>query len=243
MTLNGETGLPRVLSAPRWGFTDVFGKGNKLVFERPLRSYVMDHILFKVSFPAEFHAQTAVEGALQLHPLVKNRLDQIDRIELSTQEPALRIISKTGPLHSPADRDHCLQYMTAVALLHGSLAAEAYEEEFARDFRLDGLRAKMIVAEEPQFTRDYYDPEKRAIGNALQVFFKDGTSTRKVVIDYPPGHPRRRQEGLPLLKRKFQNALANRFSPGQGLDIFQLFQVPKKLEATPVNEFMDYLVK
>jgi 2-methylcitrate dehydratase len=242
MTLQGEPGLPRALSAPKWGFNEVVYKGQRLQFVRPFGNYVMDNILFKISFPAEFHAQTAVEGALQLHDQVKDRLDQIERIELWTQEPALRIISKTGPLHNPADRDHCLQYMVAVPLIYGYLTADCYEDGFAGDPRLDDLRARMTVAEESQFTRDYYDPEMRAIGNSIQVFFKDGTSTKKVTIAYPLGHPRRRPEGLPLLERKFQNALAACFAPDQAEKISRLFQEPRKLETTPVHEFMDLLV-
>jgi 2-methylcitrate dehydratase len=243
MVLQGEPGLPSPLSAAKWGFCDVLFKGNKLVFPRPYGSYVMEHVLFKISFPAEFHAQTAVECAVQLHPLVKDRLEEVDRIELRTQEPAIRIISKTGPLYSPADRDHCLQYMVAVPLIHGYLTAECYEDQFAQDPRIDALRAKMAVAEEPRFTRDYYDPEKRAIGNAVHVFFEDGTSTPQVAVEFPLGHRRRRTEGLPLLVRKFQDALATCYPPAQAEAILDLCQEPKKLEATPVNQFLDLLVK
>jgi 2-methylcitrate dehydratase len=242
MTLQGEPGLPSALSAPKWGFHDVALKGQPLQLVRPFGTYVMDNILFKISFPAEFHAQTAVECALQLHEEVKNQLDQVDRIELWTQEPALRIISKKGPLRSPADRDHCLQYMVAVPLIYGYLTADCYENVFAADPRIDDLRAKMTVMEEPEFTRDYYDPEKRAIGNSIQVFFKDGTSTKKVAISYPLGHPRRRPEGLPLLERKFQSALAARFAPDRAARIYKLFQEPPQLESTSVHEFMDLLV-
>jgi 2-methylcitrate dehydratase len=242
MVLNGEPGLPSVLTAPKWGFDDVLFKGNRLEFQRPYGSYVMENVLFKISFPAEFHAQTAVECALQLHPLVKDQLDRIDRVELHTQEPAIRIISKTGPLHNPADRDHCLQYMVAVPLIHGQLAAAHYEDEFARDPRLDALRAKMTVRENPQFTRDYYDPAKRAIGNAVQVFFTDGTATPLVIVEYPIGHRRRRAEGLPLLQQKFRDALATRF-PGERVEqIVNLCRESAQFDATPVSEFVDRLV-
>ena len=242
MVLNGEPGLPSVLTAPKWGFDDVLFKGNRLKFQRPYGSYVMENVLFKISFPAEFHAQTAVECALQLHPVVKDRLDQIDRIELHTQEPAIRIISKTGPLHNPADRDHCLQYMVAVPLIHGQLAAAHYEDEFARDPRLDALRAKMTVRENPQFTRDYYDPAKRAIGNAVQVFFTDGTATPVTIVEYPIDHRRRRAEGLPLLQQKFRDALATHFPPTRVEQILSLCDDSAHLDATPVSAFVDRLV-
>jgi len=239
MVLKGEPGLPSVLTAPKWGFYDVQFKGNQFKFQRPYGSYVMEHILFKISFPAEFHAQTAVECAMQLHPLVKDRLDQIARIELRTQEPAIRIISKTGPLHNPADRDHCIQYMVAVPLIYGFLTADCYEDDFARDPRLDALRDRMTISEDPQFTQDYYDPGKRAIGNAVQVFFKDGSATPRVTVEYPIGHRRRRTEGLPLLVHKFQDALATQFPPPQADAILQLCQDATQLEGTPVNAFLD----
>ena len=242
MVLNGEPGLPSVLTAPKWGFDDVLFKGNRLKFQRPYGSYVMENVLFKISFPAEFHAQTAVECALQLHPLVRDRLDRIDRIELHTQEPAIRIISKTGLLHNPADRDHCLQYMVAVPLIHGHLTAAHYEDEFARDPRLDALRAKMTVRENPQFTRDYYDPAKRAIGNAVQVFFTDGTATALVIVEYPIGHRRRRAEGLPLLRQKFRDALATRFPVERVEQIVSLCHESAQFDETPVSEFVDRLV-
>lgn len=242
MVAKGEIGLPSVLSAKRWGFYDVLFKGEKFKFQRPYGAYVMENVLFKISFPAEFHAQTAVECAVKLHPRVKRRLDQIDAIRLQTQEPGLRIISKQGPLHNPADRDHCLQYMVAVPLIHGYLTAECYEDEFASDSRIDALREKMRVSEEPRFTVEYYDPAKRAIGNSLQVWFKDGTATEKVSVDYPIGHFRRRHEGIPLLEKKFKDALATRFPEGRSGEIYQLCLDQRKLEATPVNEFMDMMV-
>ena len=202
----------------------------------------MENVLFKISFPAEFHAQTAVECAVKLHPQVKDRVGEIERIEITTQEPAIRIISKDGPLHNPADRDHCIQYMVAVPLLHGALTAEHYEDGFAADPRLDALRAKTKVTEEPRFSREYYDPEKRSIGNSVQVFFKDGTATEKVSIDYPIGHRRRRAEGIPLLVRKFKDALATRFPRRQADSILALCQDPGRLLATPVHEFVDGMV-
>ncbi len=242
LTLKGEPGLPSVLTAPHWGFYDVLFQGRRLQLPQPYGSYVMENVLFKISFPAEFHAQTAVECALQLYPQVKDRLDQIVRVELRTQEPAIRIISKTGPLHNPADRDHCLQYMVAVPLIHGRLDADCYEDAFARDPRIDLLRGKMTVAEEPQFTRDYYDPDQRAIGNAVQVFFRDGSCTEQATVSFPLGHRRRRSEGIPLLLKKFRDALASHFPPPQAEAIYDLCQRPHALEALPVDTWMDMLV-
>jgi 2-methylcitrate dehydratase len=242
MVLAGEPGLPSALTAPKWGFDDVLFRGARLEIARPYGSYVMENVLFKIAFPAEFHAQTAVECALQLHPQVRDRLDQIERVELRTQEPAIRIISKTGPLHGPADRDHCLQYMVAVPLIHGRLTAECYEDDFARDPRIDALRGKMTVAEEPRFSRDYYDPGKRSIGNGVRVWFRDGSATAPVEVEFPLGHRRRRPEALPLLLRKFQDALAGRYAPSRAAAIERLCQDAVRLAATPVHEFMDLLV-
>jgi 2-methylcitrate dehydratase len=239
MTLAGEPGLPSALSAPKWGFCDVLLKGQNLKVPRRYDSYVMENVLFKIAFPAEFHAQTAVECALKLHSQVKDRLDAIERIELWTQEPAIRIISKTGPLHNPADRDHCLQYMVAVPLIHGRLDASCYEDDFARDPRLDALRAKMTVFEEPRFTRDYYDPAKRSIANALRVTFKDGMQTERVLVEYPLGHRRRRTEALPQLLKKFRDALAARFNPERTEALCVLCRDPMKLAAMPVHQFME----
>ncbi len=242
MTLRGEMGIPTALSAPRWGFYDALFRSRRFALQRPYGSYVMENVLFKISFPAEFHAQTAVECALKLRPLVEGREDRIARVEIATQEPAIRIISKEGPLHNPADRDHCLQYMVAVPLLYGALTAESYEDVFAADPRLDALRAKILVTEEPRFTREYYDPEKRFIGNAVQVFFDDGSRTEKVSIDFPVGHRRRRAEGLPLLVKKFSDALATRFPHHQAAALLALFGDPARLDATPVNELVDLTV-
>ncbi len=242
MVAAGEPGIPTVLSATTWGFYDVLFGGSPFRFQRPYGSYVMENVLFKISYPAEFHAQTAVEAALALHPQVRGRLDAIERIELETQEPGVRIISKDGPLANPADRDHCLQYMVAVALLHGELSAACYEDAFAADPRIDALRARMRVVENPGFTAAYYDPERRAIGNAVQVVFRDGSRTERIAVDYPVGHRRRRAEGLPLLERKFRDALASRFDGARAEAIHALCSDPERLEATPVPRFCDLLV-
>jgi 2-methylcitrate dehydratase len=203
----------------------------------------MENVLFKISFPAEFHAQTAVECAFQLHDQVKNRLDQIKKVVITTQESALRIIDKSGPLYNPADRDHCIQYMTAVGLIFGELTADHYEDTVARDPRIDELRAKMTCVENPQYSKDYLDPEKRSIANAVQVFFTDGSSTAKIAVEYPIGHRRRRAEGIPLLVKKFESNLASRFPPEQCAKILRLCGDSAELDATPVNEFTDMFVK
>jgi 2-methylcitrate dehydratase len=241
IALAGEMGYPTALSAPRWGFFDVLFKGNRFALARPFASYVMEHVLFKVSFPAEFHAQTAVECAVALHPKVKDRLNQIERIVIETQEPAVRIIDKTGPLDNPADRDHCIQYMVAVPLIHGTLTADHYEDAAARDPRIDALRGKMQVVEVPRFSADYLDPEKRSIANAIQIFFADGTETERVEVEYPIGHRRRRKESIPLLWDKFRNALSTRFDARKMKPIVSLFEDPGKLDATPVDGFMGLL--
>jgi 2-methylcitrate dehydratase len=241
MTMAGEPGLASPLSAPKWGFYDVSFKGQKLRLPRPFGSYVMENVLFKVAFPAEFHAQTAAECAQQLHPEVINRLDEIQRIVLTTQESAIRIICKTGPLHNPADRDHCLQYIVAVTLLFGDLTADHYEDRIAADPRIDLLRSKMEVIEDSRYTREYLDPDKRSIGNAVQVFFKDGTATAKVGIDYPLGHRRRRAEAIPLLVEKFRANVATRFAKEKAEEITEMFANVKKLEVMSVPEMMDRL--
>ena len=243
MALTGEMGYPSALSAQRWGFSDVLLKGAPLELPRPFGSYVMENVLFKISFPAEFHAQTAVECALRLHEEVKDRLDEIDVIRIETQEPAVRIIDKTGPLMNPADRDHCLQYMTAVALIFGQLSAADYEDGAAADPRIDALRAKMTVAENPAFTRDYYDPERRSIGNAVQIRFRDGSETERVAVEYPAGHRRRRAEGIPLLVKKFEESVAAHFGPKQAALIRGRFAEKAQLLKAPVNELMAILVK
>lgn len=206
--------------------------------QRPFAAYVMENILFKISFPAEFHAQTAVECAVKLHPEVGHRLDDIEKIILTTQESAVRIISKTGPLYNPADRDHCLQYMVATGLVHGTLTADHYSDEAAADPRLDMLRMMMEVVEDKRYSRDYLDPDKRSIANAVQVFFKDGSSTGKVEVEYPLGHRRRRNEGIPLLFKKFRENLLTRFPAGRAELLFQLLSDRHRLEKMPVHEFM-----
>jgi 2-methylcitrate dehydratase len=231
------------LSAPKWGFQDVLFKGKPVVLAQPLGSYVMENVLFKISFPAEFHAQTAVEAAMRLHPLVRDKLAAIARIVIETQEPGVRIIDKTGPLANPADRDHCIQYMVAIPLLFGRLKASDYEDQVAQDERVDALRSLMQVVENPTFTQEYYDAEKRYIGNAVQVFFKDGTATARIQVDYPIGHRKRRAEGIPLLVEKFQTSVAAHFSAKQSESIKALFADPVALGATPVADFMASLVK
>jgi 2-methylcitrate dehydratase len=241
ITLMGERGYPSALTARTWGFYDVLFKGQRFRFQRPYGSYVMEHVLFKISFPAEFHAQTAVECAVKLHPRVRERLDDIARIELTTHESAIRIISKTGPLHNYADRDHCLQYMVAIALIHGNLTADHYTDEAAADPRIDALRAKMEVIEDARYSREYHDPEKRSIANAVQVYFRDGTHTEKIEIEYPIGHRRRRREGIPLLIEKFSANLRTRFPEARAQQILDLCLDRARLEATPVPAFMELL--
>jgi 2-methylcitrate dehydratase len=238
MALRGEMGYPSALTAKGWGFQDVLFKGKPIALERPLGSYVMENVLFKIAFPAEFHAQTAVEAALALHSTVARRLDSVERIVIETQEAGVRIIDKTGPLANPADRDHCLQYMVAVPLVHGRLTAEDYEDDVASDPRLDALRAKMTVVENAEFSRDYLDPDKRAIGNAVQVFFADGTATERIVVHYPIGHRRRREEGIPKLIAKFEHSLATVFGAEQRERILAACADQSRLEALPVDEFM-----
>jgi 2-methylcitrate dehydratase len=242
IALTGEMGYPSALSAATWGFYDVLFKGKAFSLPQPFGSYVIENILFKISYPAEFHAQTAVECAMQLHPLVGARLPEIERIVIETQEPGVRIIDKTGPLTNPADRDHCIQYMVAVPLIFGRLSAQDYEDNVAQDARIDALRRLMQVRENPGFTKDYYAADKRYIGNALQVFFRDGSATPRIQVDVPIGHRRRRVEGRPLLVQKFAASVAAHFSPKQSLLIQSLFANPAKLDATSVNEFMSALV-
>ncbi|MBV8813772.1 MAG: bifunctional 2-methylcitrate dehydratase/aconitate hydratase [Verrucomicrobia bacterium] len=240
--LRGEMGYPTALSAPRWGFQDVLFQGKPIQLSQPLGSYVMRNVLFKISFPAEFHAQTAVEAALQLSNNVKDRLDEISRVTIETQESGKRIIDKTGPLHNPADRDHCIQYMVAVPLIKGQLSAQDYEDFGAADPRIDLLRAKMEVIENPQFSRDYLDPAKRSIGNSVQVFFKDGSSTDKIAVEYPIGHPRRRKEGEPLLFKKFETNLRSKIAPKKADRVLELFADPDRLAHTRVDQLLDLFV-
>lgn len=255
MSLRGEMGIPGALTAAQWGFYDVsFSKTvsdqqikpenqRRFSFERDYGSYVMENILFKLSFPAEFHAQTACEAAVILHEKVNDRLDDIERIEITTHESAIRIISKQGKLANPADRDHCLQYMTAVPLLYGELTAEHYEDDFhAAHPMIDRLREKMVVTEDPRYSEEYHQADKRSIANAVQVFFNDGSATDKVEVEYPIGHRRRREEGMKVLAEKFERNLSTRFPRSRVTQIMQLYQDPERLASTPVNEFMELLV-
>ncbi|MSQ88955.1 MAG: bifunctional 2-methylcitrate dehydratase/aconitate hydratase [Betaproteobacteria bacterium] len=242
ITQTGEMGYPSVLTAKGWGFYDVLFKGQAFKFQRPFGSYVMENVLFKISFPAEFHSQTAVECAMQLHPLVKDRIQDIKKIKIRTHEAAIRIIDKQGPLSNPADRDHCIQYMVAVPLLFGRLTAADYEDKIAADPRIDALRAKMFCVEDKKFTRDYHAPDQRSIANALTVEFKDGSQLDEIVCEYPIGHKRRRKEGMPVLVEKFKTNLARRFPAKQQKAILDLCLDPVRLEKTPVNEFVDMMV-
>jgi 2-methylcitrate dehydratase len=238
-----EMGYASALTAKSWGFQDVLFKGRSLELSQSLGSYVMENILFKISYPAEFHAQTAVECALALHEHVKHRLEDIERIEVETQEPGMRIINKLGLLSNPADRDHCLQYMIAIPLIFGRLTADDYEASIAADPRVDSLRNKMQVSENPQFTADYYAADKRYIANAIQVFFKDGSKTARLQVNFPAGHRARRNEAIPLLKEKFTNAVQQHFAPKQSAAILQLFATPEHLDSIPVHELIAHLVK
>ena len=237
MAMTGEMGYPSVLSTKTWGFQDVSFGGKPVRLARPLGSYVMENVLFKISYPAEFHAQTAVECAVRLHPQVEGRLDRIERVELTTHESALRIIDKRGPLHNPADRDHCLQYMTAVGLIFGTLTADHYEDAAALDPRIDVLRSRMIVSEDPGSSRDYLDPEKRSIANAVQVFFADGSKTERVEVQYPIGHRRRRSEAIPLLVGKARAAFTRRLGAERAVQLMALFSDRPRLEETAVSDF------
>jgi 2-methylcitrate dehydratase len=241
----GEMGYPSVLTAKTWGFYDVLFRGNAFEFQRPYGSYVMENVLFKISFPAEFHSQTAVESAMQIHKELARlgkQPEDIKKITIRTHEACLRIIDKKGPLDNPADRDHCIQYMVAVPILHGRLTAADYEDDIARDPRIDRLRDKIVCVEDKHFTRDYHDPKKRSIANALTVEFADGKKLREIVCEYPIGHKRRRKEGMPVLIEKFKTNLARRFPVKQQKAILDLCLDAKKLDATPVNEFVDLLV-
>lgn len=241
--LKGQIGYPSALTAPKWGFYDVSFKGEKFKFQRKYGSYVMENVLFKISYPAEFHSQTAVEAAIRLHPQIKNRLNDIERIELTTHESAIRIISKTGKLYNFADRDHCLQYMVAIGLLKGDLTADDYTDKAAKDPRIDKLRDKMVVQEDKRYSTEYHEPEKRSIANAVQVFFKDGSKTEKVEIEYPVGHRRRRKEGIPLLKAKARANLATQFPKARVEKIMALFENQAKLEKMKARDFMKLFVK
>jgi 2-methylcitrate dehydratase len=238
----GEMGYPSALTAPDWGFQDVWFKGEEITLERKLDAYVMENILFKVSFPAEFHAQTAVEAAFELHAKTAPRLDEIDEIVITSQESALRIIDKTGPLNNPADRDHCIQYMTAIGLLKGELSADDYEDDVAADPRVDQLRDKMVMKHDQRFTDEYLDADKRSIANAVQVRFKDGSSTENVTVEYPIGHRRRREDAKPLLVDKFRANIGTQLDAARVDQLTALFGDQAKLEAMAIDELMDLLV-
>jgi 2-methylcitrate dehydratase len=245
MALKGEMGYPSALTAKTWGFYDALFRGNEFKFQRPYGSYVMEHVLFKISFPAEFHSQTAVECGMTLHARLKEMgrtAEDIRKITIRTHEAAIRIIDKKGPLNNPADRDHCIQYMVAVPLIFGRLTAADYEDSVAADPRIDTLRAKIECVEDPQFTKDYHDPEKRSIANGLTVEMNDGTKLPEVVVEYPIGHRRRRKDGIPLLVEKFRTNLARRFPAKQQKAILDACLDRKKLEGMPVNEFVDLFV-
>ncbi len=242
IALQGEMGYPLGLSAKKWGVSDVLFGGKPIQLERPLGCYVMENVLFKIAFPAEFHAQTAIECAFKLHPLIQNRLDEIDKIIILTHESAIRIIDKKGPLHNPADRDHCLQYMVAIGLLFGKLQAEDYEGETAKDPRIDFLRNKMIVKENPEYSRDYLDPEKRSIANAMQITFTNGEITPLIEIEYPLGHRRRRFEGFPFLFKKFQHNLLTQFDSNRVTSIYELFQNPLRLDELLIQDFIKLFI-
>ncbi|HXI78723.1 MAG TPA: 2-methylcitrate dehydratase, partial [Steroidobacteraceae bacterium] len=237
-----EMGYPSALSAKTWGFQDVLFKGKSLSLPQAFGSYVMENVLFKISYPAEFHAQTAVEAAMTLHARILPRIGEIERIIIETQEPGVRIIDKTGPLANPADRDHCIQYMVAIPLLFGRLNAADYEDRIALDPRVDALRARMQVKENTTFTQEYYDANKRYIGNAVQVFFADGSASERVQVDFPIGHRKRRAEGMPVLVKKFEASVAAHFSPRQSESINAMFADRGALAAMPVNEFVARLV-
>jgi aconitate hydratase 2/2-methylisocitrate dehydratase/2-methylcitrate dehydratase len=248
MTMQGEMGYPGALTAKTWGFYDVLFKSKPFQFQRAYGSYVMEQVLFKISFPAEFHAQTAVECAFQLHTEVGSKLQTlaqiaaIDKIVITTHESAIRIIDKTGPLDNPADRDHCIQYMAAVGLLKGSLTARDYEDDAAADPRIDAIREKMTCVEKSQYTSDYHDPDKRSIANAIQIFFKDGSQSSNIAVEYPIGHRRRREEGIPELVKKFKVNLARRFDENTQQAILNVCLDQTKLENTAVNDFVDMMV-
>jgi 2-methylcitrate dehydratase len=242
MALNGEMGYRSALSAKMWGFEDVLFKGKKLELGRPFGSYVMENILFKISFPAEFHGQTAVECAFDLHELVKLRLDDIKQIKLTTHQSAIRIIDKKGQLHNPADRDHCLQYMVAIGLIFGNLQAEHYEDDVAADPRIDAIRDKMVVIEDQQYSKDYLDPDKRSIANAIQVEFKDGTKSNKIVCEYPIGHRKRRNEGLPKVWEKFESNLLTRFPRKKTAEILDISLDYDRFIEIPVPDYLKLFV-
>ena len=241
-TQKGQIGYPSVLTAPTWGFYDVQFKGEQFSLPREFSSYVMENVLFKISFPAEFHAQTSVEAAVILHEEIKERIDEIETVEITTHESAIRIISKEGTLNNPADRDHCIQYMTAIGLLKGDLVAEDYEDDVASDPRIDELRGKMVIQEDERYTKEYLEEDKRSIANAIMIHFKDGSSTEKVEVEYPIGHRRRREQGIPLLIEKFKANLSTQFSENRTKEILSLCEDQSTLENSSVIDFMNLMI-
>ena len=242
LTQKGQIGYPSVLTAPTWGFYDVQFKGEQFSLPREFSSYVMENVLFKISFPAEFHAQTSVEAAVILHEEIKDRIDEIETVEITTHESAIRIISKEGALNNPADRDHCIQYMTAIGLLKGDLVAEDYEDDVASDSRIDELRNKMVIKEDERYTQEYLEEDKRSIANAIVIHFKDGSSTEKVEVEYPIGHRRRREQGIPLLIEKFKANLSTQFSENRTKEILSLCEDQSTLENSSVIDFMNLMI-
>ena len=242
LTQKGQIGYPSVLTTPTWGFYDVQFKGEKFSLPREFSSYVMENVLFKISFPAEFHAQTSVEAAVILHEKIKDRIDEIETIEITTHESAIRIISKEGTLNNPADRDHCIQYMTAIGLLKGDLVAEDYEDDVASDPRIDELRSKMVIKEDERYTKEYLEEDKRSIANAIVIHFKDGSSTEQVEVEYPIGHRRRREQGIPLLIEKFKANLSTQFSENRTKEILSLCEDQSTLENSSVIDFMNLMI-
>ena len=242
LTQKGQIGYPSVLTAPTWGFYDVQFKGEQFSLPREFTSYVMENVLFKISFPAEFHAQTSVEAAVILHEEIKDRIDEIETVEITTHESAIRIISKEGTLNNPADRDHCIQYMTAIGLLKGDLVAEDYEDDVASDPRIDELRSKMVIKEDERYTKEYLEEDKRSIANAIVIHFKDGSSTEQVEVEYPIGHRRRREQGIPLLIEKFKANLGTQFSENRTKEILSMCEDQSTLENSSVIDFMNLMI-
>ncbi len=238
----GMPGVKTALTAPTYGFQDVWFEGRSVTLQRELASYVMENVLFKVKYPAEFHGQTAVEAAVALHPHIAHRLPDVKTVEIKTQEPAIRIIDKRGALNNPADRDHCIQYMTAVALIKGNVTSDDYEENAARDPRINSLREKMVVTERQNYSVEYLDPDRRSIANAIQVHFNDGSCTEEIEVRYPIGHRTRRPEAIPLLGAKFLENLRSTYGDGDySARVQDLFRVPESLDEMPVTNFMDVL--
>tara|TARA_B100001564_G_scaffold355656_1_gene368356 strand:- start:783 stop:2231 length:1449 start_codon:yes stop_codon:yes gene_type:complete len=242
LTQKGQIGYPSVLTTPTWGFYDVQFKGEQFSLPRDFTSYVMENVLFKISFPAEFHAQTSVEAAVILHEEIKDRIDEIETVEITTHESAIRIISKEGTLNNPADRDHCIQYMTAIGLLKGDLVAEDYEDDVASDPRIDELRNKMVIKEDERYTKEYLEEDKRSIANAIVIHFKDGSSTEQVEVEYPIGHRRRREQGIPLLIEKFKANLGTQFSENRTKEILSMCEDQSTLENSSVIDFMNLMI-